>query len=205
MRCEIVEPAKKDIYGEFYYVLKSFCSELSMLCETLQNNEAHTRAEHIKIRIKDEDSLKKKLADRGKPVNLKTALEEISDIVGLRIVTVFLDDIYRLRDYFLNSQQYRVIKTKDYIASPKPSGYRSLHMILQRDHLTFKGTEYTLFFEIQLRTLSMDAWAALEHDLQYKSKKHTNEIFQKELKRISDEFASNDLTLSTVRELIWQI
>ncbi len=100
-----------------------------------------------------------------------------------------------IRDYIVNSGRYEIIEEKDYINTAKPNGYRSYHMILR------VGGKYHA--EIQLRTISMDTWAALEHHLKYKKKIGARQkLIEEELKRCADELASTDLSMQTIRDMI---
>ena len=115
--------------------------------------------EHLLGRIKSEDSMREKCRRKGLPETPDSALIQIHDAIGIRVVCAFLDDIYTIRDRLLTLPRVQLVEEKDYIRHVKPNGYRSYHMILRLDGY---------FAEIQLRTISMDTWAALEHHLTYK-------------------------------------
>ena len=122
-------------------------------------------------------------------------MTKLYDAIGLRIVCAFVDDVYTIRDYLVNSEQYKIVKEKDYIRRAKPNGYRSYHMILR--------TQSGYYAEIQLRTISMDTWAALEHHLKYKKNLGGHvDLIVSELKRCADELASTDLSMQTIRDMI---
>jgi putative GTP pyrophosphokinase len=151
--------------------------------------------EHCLGRIKSEESMREKCRRKGLPETTESALEKIFDAVGVRIVCVFVDDVFTIRNYIADSGRYEIIEEKDYISRAKPNGYRSYHMILRVD-----GKYHA---EIQLRTISMDTWAALEHHLKYKKKVGgRQELIIGELKRCADELASTDLSMQTIRDMI---
>ena len=151
--------------------------------------------EHCLCRIKSEESMREKCRRNNLPETAESALEVLTDAIGLRIVCAFVDDVYTIRDYLKASDEYEVIKEKDYIRRAKPNGYRSYHMILR--------TKAGYFAEIQLRTISMDTWAALEHHLKYKKSVGSRAaLIEEELKRCADELASTDLSMQTIRDMI---
>lgn len=150
--------------------------------------------EHCLSRIKSEDSMREKCRRKGLPETEASALQEIHDAIGIRVVCAFLKDVYDMRDRLLTVPEYTLIEEKDYIHHAKPNGYRSYHMILQ-----VRG----YYAEIQLRTISMDTWAALEHHMKYKKKVPDNEkLISAELKRCADELASTDVSMQTIRDMI---
>lgn len=151
--------------------------------------------EHCLGRIKSEESMREKCRRKGLPEEPSSALEAIHDAIGIRIVCAFLQDVYMVRDYILDFEDVELVQEKDYIRHAKPNGYRSLHVIVRVD-----GKYYT---EIQLRTISMDTWAALEHHMKYKKAVSGNtELLVSELKRCADELASTDLSMQTLRDMI---
>ena len=151
--------------------------------------------EHCLCRIKSEESMREKCRRNNLPETAESALEVLTDAIGLRIVCAFVDDVYTIRDYLKASDEYEVIKEKDYIRRAKPNGYRSYHMLLR--------TKAGYFAEIQLRTISMDTWAALEHHLKYKKSVGSRAaLIEEELKRCADELASTDLSMQTIRDMI---
>ena len=154
--------------------------------------------EHLLGRIKSEESMREKCRRKGLPETPESALEKIHDAIGLRVVCAFLDDIYTIRDRLLALPRIRLVEEKDYIRHVKPNGYRSLHMIIIVDE--------KIYAEIQLRTISMDTWAALEHHLKYKKEIGGNTaLISAELKRCADELASTDSSMQTLRDMIREL
>ena len=151
--------------------------------------------------------MREKCQRKHLPVTTASALGEIHDAIGCRIVCSFVDDIYKIADYLKKQDDITVINEKDYVTSPKENGYRSYHMIIRMEvpFEDFRGNipgQYDA--EIQLRTIAMDSWAALEHQVKYK--KNLNDtnlaLITSELKRCADELASCDLSMQTIRNLI---
>ena len=154
--------------------------------------------EHLLGRIKSEESMREKCRRKGLPETPESALEKIHDAIGLRVVCAFLDDVYTIRDRLLALPRIRLVEEKDYIRHVKPNGYRSFHMIIIVDE--------KIYAEIQLRTISMDTWAALEHHLKYKKEIGSNTaLISAELKRCADELASTDSSMQTLRDMIQEL
>ena len=137
----------------------------------------------------------------------ESALTKIYDAVGFRVVTTFIDDIYTNVNYLKSFDDITVIEEKDYIRHAKPNGYRSYHMILALS-LPYEdilgNNPGTFYVEIQLRTIAMDTWASLEHQMKYKHDigSANQKLITVELKRCADELASCDVSMQTIRDLI---
>lgn len=151
---------------------------------------------HSSCRIKTAASAQKKLEQMGHSPTEYAALEHLHDLLGVRLVCTYIDDVYALRDAFLRCADFSPVQVKDYIRTPKPNGYRSLHLIGE----LFLG-DVAIQVEIQLRTLAMDAWATLEHQLRYKSDVVVSPLLVGELKRCADEMASTDWNLQSIRDM----
>ena len=191
-------------YGEFAPRLEEIQSlllrEIRTMLDSISTDPETAVAEHIKCRVKSSESLKEKLRRTGLPETAESGLRSLSDLVGARVITHFIGDIYTVLELIDKNPNWRVKQIKDYIANMKPNGYRSLHVILT---LPFGvGGIDTVDVEIQLRTIAMDCWASLEHQLKYKKKIRNAALIADELKRCADEMASTDLTMQTIRDLI---
>ena len=196
----------KDIlfYGRYLPGLekakKLLLTEINAMLSQLSSDPETAVVEHIKSRIKDADSLRQKLSRLGLEETVESGLTNLSDIVGVRVITHFIGDIYTVLDEIRSSDKWQVVTVKDYIASPKQNGYRSLHVLLS---LPFDGSDIReIKVEIQLRTIAMDCWASLEHQLKYKKHIRNTSLIVAELKRCADEIASTDLSMQTIRDLI---
>ena len=197
------------IYGQHAPQLAAIAEEMRSRIEAAAREEAalqgHTVAEHVRMRVKSEDSMRAKCRRLSLPETPESALLEIHDGIGVRVVTRFVDDIARIAARIRALPGISVYAEKDYVSRAKPNGYRSYHMVLvvasmYRDVL---GRSPGLWFcEVQLRTIAMDTWAALEHELSYKQDAVDSRIIAAELKRVADELASCDLSMQTLRTLI---
>lgn len=149
-------------------------------------------------RIKTPESMMEKLRRRGLPETAQAALTGVQDAVGVRAITSFIDDVYQLAAWLKAQPELTVLEEKDYIASPKENGYRSLHMIVCIN----EGEAAGVRAEIQLRTIALDFWASLEHQLKYKQNIRNEALIRSELKACADEITSLDLSMQTIKDLI---
>ena len=205
MALRVTEEREYDFYENSRVMLESVEKELVLRIDLIRRylvlEGQRDPVEHCKSRIKSPESMIEKLKKKGLPVTLDAALNQVYDAVGLRIVCQFVDDVYQMADILRRQEDITIVKEKDYIASPKPNGYRSYHMII-RFPIHLPDCTKELYAEIQIRTLAMDSWAALEHELRYKHTIPNAEMLAEELKRCSDEMASTDLTMQTIRKMI---
>lgn len=191
-------------YGEYSAKLEEIkamiLSEIQAMLNSISADPETAVAEHIKCRVKGSESLREKLRKKGLDETPESGLKNLSDLVGARVITHFVGDIYTVLDLIEKNPNWRVTQVKDYIANMKPNGYRSLHVILTVPFNT--GGIDNINVEIQLRTIAMDCWASLEHQLKYKKNIRNTALIVDELKRCADEMASTDLTMQTIRDLI---
>lgn len=191
----------EEYYGCQYSVLQHIRQTLLDVIHEYPTQSYPDEVEPIlycKSRIKAPESMVQKLQRKGIPTDAKTALENTHDAVGVRVVCSFLDDVYKIADWLGKRPEFTVVETKDYIAYPKPNGYRSLHLVVAFP--SFAGQEFMA--EIQVRTIAIDFWAALEHQLKYKKHIGHEKTIRSELKRCADEIASVDVSMQTLRDLI---
>lgn len=187
------------IYGEYLPELEAvrqhLLSEIETIRRDMKEETGFDPVEHCLSRIKSEESMREKCRRRGLPETTQSALTRLYDAVGIRVICAFLQDVYAIRDRLAVLPDIEVAEEKDYIRRAKPNGYRSLHLILR-----VKG----FYAEIQLRTISQDTWAALEHQMRYKKDIGGNTaLIGEELKRCADELASTDISMQTIRDMIW--
>lgn len=194
------------IYGENAYVLKSALQSMYAKIELIRSyreGRGHRSLfEHYLGRIKSEQSMAEKLRHKGLAPTFENAVTKVTDAVGVRIVCRFVDDVYDMADIIKSMSDIGVVREKDYIKAPKPNGYRSYHLIVMLN-IAIPNDVRRIPVEIQLRTIAQDCWAALEHELKYKRSIVNVELIQDELKRCADEMASTDLSMLTVRQMIF--
>ena len=179
--------------------LKVLETQLEIINVTFKYTKSYNPIEHIKTRIKTVDSIKKKLKKKGYRFTVKNIEEHINDIVGVRVICSFEDDVYDLVDIIKKSEILTVVKEKDYIKTPKSTGYRSYHMIVKVP-VPLINDNAEIYAEIQIRTLAMDLWASLDHKLNYKSDYTTKRIANK-MYKVSNELFKIDEEMSKTLKL----
>ena len=161
--------------------------------------------ESIKTRVKSYDSILKKIRRKNIPLNLRAIEDNLKDIAGVRVICSFPDDIYKLAESFLKQDDITLIERKDYIKNPKPSGYRSLHLIVQVP-IFLQNEKKMVNVEVQFRTIAMDFWASLDHKMRYKKELSDEEveILQEELYDCAEQSAALDERMQRIRDRITQ-
>ena len=160
----------KELFSDsllYMAALKEVQTKIDILRDDFKRSNAYNTIEHIKMRIKQPNSILKKVYNRGLPLNAESIKENINDIAGIRVVCTFKSDIYKIVEILKKSEEIRILQVKDYIAHPKESGYQSYHMIVEIPVYMITGKKFCKV-EIQLRTMAMDFWASLEHKIRYK-------------------------------------
>ena len=206
---DIATDNSSDFYGSSRILLEGLIDEfLSCIGMIRRYQKAQTGWEPISSctsRIKSPESMQEKLRRDGLEPTLSNALTKEHDAAGVRLICPMVDDVYRTAELIRKIPGVTILREKDFIAHPKPNGYRSYHMILQMP-VRFLGNDTQKtelpFLEVQIRTIAMDCWASIEHELKYKHNIANPELMQQELKHCSDQIASTDLSLSTLKELI---
>lgn len=177
--------------------LKVAVTQIEILDEEFASLYDHSPIHHIEHRIKTLDSIADKLKCRGLALTVDNIYAHISDVAGIRVICNYLDDIYYLRSLLTRNESYRVIREVDYIKEPKESGYRSLHLIVDVPIVISEGTLH-LPVEIQLRTIAMDMWASLEHELRYKSAHQWSDAEANRLRLCSDAIFEIDREMQNI-------
>ncbi|MBE6826437.1 MAG: GTP pyrophosphokinase family protein [Oscillospiraceae bacterium] len=165
-----------------------------------QRNPIHS----IESRIKSPQSIVEKLQRKGFPVSAKSAEQHLTDIAGIRVICYYIDDIYAMAELLTMNEAFQVIKVKDYIKNPKPSGYRSLHLVLTVPVCMSTMTR-RVPVEIQIRTIAMDFWAALEHQLHYKTSCEVPPSLKQELLECAETIALTDMRMQDIYQQIHEL
>ena len=142
-------------------------TRLEVLNEEFSVRYAHNPIHHVESRLKSTSSIIEKLRRKNLEISMESAKRNINDIAGIRVVCCYIDDVYRVEEMLLRQSDMELVKRQDYIQTPNYNGYRSLHMDIKVPVYLSDRTEYVVA-EIQLRTIAMDFWASLEHDIRYK-------------------------------------
>ena len=145
-------------------------TRLEVLNEEFSVRYDHNPIHHVESRLKSTGSIIEKLRRKGLEISMESAKKNINDIAGIRVVCCYIDDVYRVEEMLLRQSDMELVKRQDYIETPNYNGYRSLHLDLRVPIYLSDRTESVLV-EVQLRTVAMDFWASLEHDIRYKKDK----------------------------------
>ena len=201
--------AENSIYGKYGaflpLVMEDLTNKIRQADAIYRIKTGEPLFEHMNTRIKTEESAREKCVRKGLPQTARSVLYDMKDAIGVRLVCSFLEDIFETVKAIREFPGVNVIQEKDYIKKVKPNGYRSYHMILEletpfEDVLGHTPGHY--YAEIQLRTIAMDCWASLEHEMKYKKTISNQKMLNNELKRCADELASCDITMQTIRDMI---
>ena len=152
-------------------IYESGIQEVLTKLEILQRDarfSKHNPIESIKSRVKSPMSILEKMHRKGFPISLESIKTNLNDIAGIRVICPFIEDIYTVADMLTRQDDLKVVEKKDYIQNPKPNGYRSYHLVLSVPVFLSDHKELVRV-EVQLRTIAMDFWASLEHDIRYKA------------------------------------
>ena len=177
--------------------LKIAVAQMEILDEEFATLNDRSPIHHIEYRIKTLDSIIDKLRRRGLEVSIDNIYAHIQDVAGIRVICNYLDDIYYLRSLLTRSESYTVLREVDYIKEPKDTGYRSLHLIVNVPIVISEGT-MVLPVEIQLRTIAMDMWASLEHELRYKSDRNFSDSDAARLRLCSEAISEIDREMQDI-------
>ena len=172
MALAINELEKKSAHMEMFFMMyeagmKEICSRLEIINELLSFRYNREPLQQLTSRLKDSQSIMGKLAKKNLPPTIDAMRSHIFDIAGVRVICSYVEDVYAFAEYLSQQKDLSVLVEKDYIANPKPNGYRSLHMVVTVP-VYFLEAVQLVPVEIQFRTELMDYWASLEHDLKYK-------------------------------------
>ena len=182
--------------------LKEVRTKVEILNDEFQQVHQYNPIEYIKSRIKTPESIVKKLKRYGYESSIDNMVSYVNDIAGIRIVCSFTSDIYKLAEMIGKQNDLTVISIKDYIKNPKPNGYRSYHMIIEIP-VFFSDSKKPIRVEVQIRTIAMDFWASLDHQLKYKkSFVDLNGEISSELKQCADVIAQTDNKMLEIRKRI---
>ena len=186
---------------ELEAVIPEIIARLDVIRKYRKINNDRDPIEYIKSRIKSEESMKEKLKRKGLEVNLENALTKIYDAAGIRIICTFADDVYDIVEMIKKYDDIEIVKEKDYIKNPKENGYRSYHLVIKVP-LNIAGEIHKVYLEIQIRTIAMDFWSSLEHQMKYKKNIQDQQMIVNELKKCAEQIATTDINMMAIRNMI---
>jgi len=188
-------------YNIYRSALRIVLTKIEILEQDYKNSDKYNPIEHIKTRMKSEESIYNKLQRKGLEITESNLLENIEDVAGLRIICPFTTDIYAVIEAIKRQEDIKIVRESDYIKNPKPSGYRSYHMIVEVPVYLSEKTEYVKV-EIQIRTQGMDFWGSLEHKAKYKYNGEVPAHLVKEFKVCAKQTEELDKRMNLINEII---
>ena len=176
-------------------------TKLHVLNEEFSLEHERNPIELIESRVKEPASILEKMNRKGYEFTVKNIEEKLNDVAGVRVICSFVEDIYYLASMLSAQDDLEVLKVKDYIKKPKKNGYRSLHLIIQIPIFLSSEKRY-MRVEVQFRTIAMDFWASLDHQLKYKKDVRNPELIVEELRKCADIISKVDLRMQEIRNMI---
>lgn len=203
MQAERLSKAKSfnRLMMEYRSVIMEVETKLKVLNAMFSEEYKRNPFESIKSRLKTPESIYKKLERKGYSLTLENIQDYVADVAGVRVICSFPDDIYRLAELLTRQDDIILLKKKDYIETPKPNGYRSLHLILSVPIFLADEKKYVKV-EVQFRTIAMDFWASLEHKLKYKKTVDNTDEIVRQLKVCADSIEELDYQMQKIRNQI---
>ena len=181
--------------------LREVKTKFEVLNDDLSIKNSRNPIEMIKTRIKKPESIAQKLYRKGYDISIDSIITNLNDVAGIRIICSFIDDIYEVSEMFIKQDDVKVIEIKDYIKNPKSNGYRSYHMIVEIP-VFFADRKQMVKVEVQFRTIAMDFWASLEHQMKYKKDIENPDDIITELKSCADIISETDNMMMQIRKKI---
>ncbi|MDH2412542.1 GTP pyrophosphokinase family protein [Nocardioides sp. CER19] len=185
----------------YRFGLEEMLTKINIIREELSFRPEGSPIEHVTSRLKSIDSIRAKAARIGCEVTPEAIAHQIFDIAGIRIVCSFIEDTYWVLSMLTNQSDIKVVEIKDYIANPKPNGYRSLHAIVQIP-VFLSDSIRDVCVELQVRTVAMDFWASVEHKTYYKFRREIPEHLGGELAEAARVAHELDQRMSDLRETL---
>lgn len=179
-------------------------TKLEILDSEFKSKYDYNPIHHIEDRLKSPQSILGKLNKKGLPFTCEAARSSLNDIAGVRVICNYIEDIYTVSDLLTMQDDVQLIKRKDYISEPKPNGYRSLHLVIATP-VYLSDRKELVNVEVQIRTIAMDFWASLEHELKYKTDTAVSSELALQLKECAETIAATDEKMQNIYRTLKQI
>ena len=197
----INEREVSELMLKYNFALQLLETQFNILIKEFEFKNKYNPVEHMKSRLKTEKSIIDKLNKKSYEVTTKNMISHVHDIIGIRIVCSFLDDVYDIVDIIKSSKQFKIKEEKDYIKNPKTTGYMSYHLIVLVPIYLNETVEH-VEAEIQIRTSAMDFWASIDHKVQYKFPSEIPEEVKKEMYNCSLDIRKLDEKMQQLNEFV---
>ncbi|MBQ8655174.1 MAG: GTP pyrophosphokinase family protein [Clostridia bacterium] len=187
------------IQCRYQAAIREVKTKLEILDDEFQARHKRNPIHHMQTRMKSIQSMMEKLRRRNESVSISSAVENLMDIAGVRVICSYIEDIYTVADLLTSQDDVKVIRVRDYIREPKANGYRSLHLVIEIPVFLAEG-RVMVPVEVQIRTIAMDFWASLEHSLRYKGDGVVTEDVSRELQQIAEDIAVLDQRMQRIHD-----
>ncbi len=184
--------------------LREVRTKLEILDDEFQMRHSRNPIHHMESRIKSPQSIAQKLRRKNLPLTPESAMKNLRDIAGIRVVCAYLNDIYTIAGLLTRQDDIHLVQERDYIRNPKPNGYRSLHLIVEVP-VFFSEGKLMLPVEVQIRTIAMDFWASLEHQIRYKEVVDVPENLNEELYDAAERISALDGDMQRIHDRMVQM
>lgn len=191
----------KELMLMYNSAVREITTKLEILNDELSLDNRENPIQIVKSRIKKPLSILRKLEKLEKDINVESIMNSLNDVAGIRVICSFIDDVYKIADMLTKQDDIVLIEAKDYIKNPKPNGYRSYHLIVEVP-VFFSDKKQWVRVEIQIRTVAMNFWASLEHQLKYKTSIEDVESIEEKLKICAETIANTDIEMMNIRNQI---
>ncbi len=179
--------------------MREICTKLENLSQEFELKEARNPIQHINHRLKKTESIRNKMLQKGLPLEYEVMRDEITDIGGIRVICSYINDIYAIANMLKQQDDLLIVREKDYISNPKKNGYRSYHLIVAIP-IFLSSEKQIIPVEIQMRTIAMDFWASLEHQLRYKTTASVSDSTRNRLTNIAQDIFRADVEMQQIYE-----
>lgn len=184
----------------YHAAIREVSTKLEILDDEFQVRYDYNPIHHMECRLKSPRSLFEKLERKGLEIEI-ASIYQITDMAGIRVICNYIDDVYAVASLLRKQDDIKLIRRRDYIKEPKESGYRSLHLVVEIPVFLSDKTEMVPV-EIQLRTIAMDTWASLEHELKYKRSGGITPEMEEELKDCANAMAEVDRRMEEIHKAL---
>ncbi len=194
-----------DFYGErllhLEAVIEKMLERIGDIEKKRESQGLRKLSDNVRYRIKSPESMKNKLKKRGFPISCESAMVNVNDAAGIRIICPYIDDVYLMAKSIASHSDITLCEVKDYIKNPKENGYRSYHMIIETP-IFHNGQTQFVKCEIQIRSMVMNSWASAEHQLRYKNSSLSDEKQIELLKKCAEEMLKIDYSMMKIRDMM---
>jgi putative GTP pyrophosphokinase len=181
--------------------IREIRTKLEILDDEFQMKHKRNPIHHMQSRMKSIPSIMDKLSRRHAPRNIRSAVDNLMDIAGIRVICSYVEDVYTVAKLLTQQDDIHLIRVRDYIKQPKANGYRSLHLVVEIPVFLSEG-RVMVPVEVQIRTIAMDFWASLEHSLRYKAQESIPDEIAKELAQTAEDISLLDERMQRIHDKV---